>query len=67
MSASLYVVIYVYGLIGGTIGPLPYDEQECFKRVAKLEQTAIEKSQDRTIDHIKFRCEFHTSRPKNQY
>jgi hypothetical protein len=54
--AKLYIVIRVAGLIGGTVGPLPYDQAECERRIAEFNAKAE--------GHAAFTCEFHTERPK---
>lgn len=32
---SLWIVIYIAGAVAETIGPLPYDMDECLKRTAE--------------------------------
>ena len=62
----LYIVIYLAGLVGGTVGPLPYDEAECERRVsaqmASLDRGVTTPS-GYTADDVDLRCEWHTERP----
>ena len=62
---KLFMVIYVSGLIGGTIGPLPYDETECERRAVRLMNLCdpTKTAHGRTCADIRFKCERHNSRP----
>lgn len=63
---KLYLVIYMAGLIGGTVGPLPYGIEECHSRaseiLAQLDQSVIT-PQGFTAKDVRLECEFHDTRP----
>jgi len=50
---SLFVVIYISGVIGGYAGPLPYDYQECRARAQELQDAADKKPEL----EVRFTCE----------
>lgn len=56
---KLWFVIYNMGLIGGTVGPLPYDMKECIERAIPYQQAAKENGISLT-----FKCEYHEKRPE---
>jgi hypothetical protein len=56
---TLWLVIYQTGLIGGTVGPLPYEIEQCKERAAEMQAKADFKSIP-----LRFSCEFHFERPK---
>lgn len=58
---SLWIVIYIYAAIGGTVGPLPYDRAECARRIAELQHDA---DKDDAGKGVRFACEFHKARPE---
>lgn len=65
---KLYMIIYVAGLIGGTVGPLPYGMDECERRVGGMKDGAdrsVISPEGYTADDIHFVCEWHTVRPGN--
>lgn len=66
---KLYIVIYMAGLIGGTVGPLPYDEAECRRRIdaltAQIDPT-ITTPEGFSSKNVRFACEWHAVRPNNQ-
>lgn len=35
-TSKLYLIIVHFGLVGGTVGPLPYDMAECRSRAAEM-------------------------------
>lgn len=65
---KLYIVVYIAGLIGGTVGPLPYGPDECARRVAE-QHAALNRDlttpQGFTWRDIRFECEWHAVRPDN--
>ncbi len=65
---KLFIVIYIAGLIGGTIGPLPYDFKECKRRaaekMAEFDQKVITPEGYRASD-VKLICEWHVNRPSH--
>lgn len=68
MVLELYMVIYMAGHVAGTIGPLPYDMEECKHRAEELwaKGHADRVTPDGfTMKDVKFVCEKHTIRPKN--
>jgi hypothetical protein len=74
---KLYIVIYVIGKIGGTVGPLPYDITECEHRVVELLKDIkptrpLDESEQLGVDEIKpsdlrVVCEYHDIRPQNEF
>lgn len=58
---KLFMVIYVGGLVGGTIGPLPYDMDECERRMAEISEGKDDALRKYSVT---FACEFHNERPK---
>jgi hypothetical protein len=66
---KLFVVIYIAGQIGGTVGPVPYDMDECRVRAAEMYGTidpATRTPQGITKQDVRFECELHAQRPANQ-
>jgi hypothetical protein len=66
---KLYIVIYLAGLIGGTIGPLPYDMEECQRRVAaEMAQVdpTITTPNGFSAKDVRLACEWHEVRPGTQ-
>jgi hypothetical protein len=62
---KLYIVIYIAGLIGGVVGPLPYDEDECKTRI-KAEWTKLNDvmtPQGFSKHDIRYACEWAENRP----
>lgn len=65
---KLFMVLYIAGPIGGTIGPLPYGMVECQQRAADL---LAEGNSDAVTLHgftqryVDFACEWHEDRPPN--
>lgn len=63
---KLYMVIYFAGVIGGTVGPLPYGIEECQDRAAEIMAGAnqdVVTPDGYTARDVKFECEFHEQRP----
>lgn len=59
----LFFIIYSgTGLIGGVIGPLPYDLEECHRRVAEYQTKADAKPE--ISKGMRFACEYHAERPQ---
>lgn len=66
--AKLYIVIYLAGHIGGTVGPLPYGFEECDRRAAEQMATAdpsVVTPQGYRASDVKLVCEWHETRPGN--
>jgi hypothetical protein len=67
---KLFMVIYIVGKIGGTVGPLPYGIDECEIRAADmlagLDKTVVTPEGHRASD-VEFKCEWHAQRPGNDY
>jgi hypothetical protein len=64
---SIYLVVYIAGLVGGSIGPLPYDMAECQRRAEtyNAEQGTDHVSpQGWSRDDVLFVCERHSKRPE---
>jgi len=65
---NLYIVIYIAGLIGGTVGPLPYGLKECQQRavetLAEVDPNVVTPQGYRGSD-VKMVCEWHDVRPGN--
>jgi hypothetical protein len=59
---KLWVVIFYLstGNIGGSIGPLPYDFEECEKRIEVFNEGFTKENKP-----IRFVCEYHEDRPHN--
>lgn len=67
--SKLYIVIYIAGQIGGTVGPLPYGIDECRLRAAAQYATMDPKvvtPEGITARDVMFACEFHIIRPQNE-
>lgn len=77
-SAKLYLIIVHFGLVGGTVGPLPYDMAECRSRAAEMAgkvaaawanpETAAKLRADdprSTPDTMHFECRELSARPEN--
>lgn len=65
---KLYIVIYIAGLIGGTVGPLPYGIAECESRATELNalpRPNVVTPQGYTAADVLFACEWHATRPEN--
>ena len=66
---NLYIVIYIAGLVGGTVEALPYDMEECQHRataeMAKIDPT-ITTPDGFSARDVRFVCEWHDVRPENQ-
>lgn len=76
---KVWFVIVHQGLVGGTVGPVPYDMNECKVRVeehmAALELSVITKTTHdgrpmsdkdvKALSHISFTCTEAMDRPKN--
>ena len=65
---KLWIVIYVVGKIGATVGPIPYDESECWVRAAQSWSELDDKvvtEQGYTKDDVQFKCEWHAERPEH--
>lgn len=63
---NLFLVIYIAGLVGGTVGPLPYGVEECRGRAADLWselKPGVLTPEGFTRDDVAFKCEFHDQRP----
>lgn len=72
---KIFMVIYISGHVGGSVGPLPYDMKECLAR--RLQPVSnIEQAQKWTFIHhgirrsdgdgneVKMVCEERADRPK---
>ena len=62
----LYIVIYISGFVGGTIGPLPYSQasdgmRQCEQRLASI----LAQATAPIPPHIEFVCARHAVRPAN--
>ncbi len=78
---KVFLVIYMLGKIGGTVGPLPYGMNECMAEALKLNQQAqnvietgigadgrkLTEDEMRKIKSMDFKCEYHAIRPENNY
>lgn len=63
---KLYIVIYLAGLVGGTVGPLPYGFDECQRRAAEKQAEAdpsVVTPQGYRASDVKLVCEWHSTRP----
>lgn len=63
----LYMMIYLAGQLVGTVGPLPYDMDECLYRADKKWHEGkpdVVTPDGLTMRDIKLTCEYHESRPK---
>lgn len=58
----LWIMVYVAGTLGGTIGPLPYGMDECQHRAA--EETTAMRRHVFPASHVTFVCEWHARRPE---
>lgn len=66
---NLFFVIYVAGVLGGTVGPLPYGMEECQRRAAEMWsgfKPGVLTPEGLTRDDVVFKCEFHDQRPSNE-
>lgn len=67
MIAKLYILIYIAGHVGATVGPLPYGEEECSRRIAEeyaqIDSTIVTADGFSKKD-IRYACEWHAERPK---
>lgn len=68
---KLYFIIIHFGVIGGTVGPLPYSKAECDMRAAEI-QAEINSFIGKVVNghlmkpgDVRVFCEFHASRPIN--
>jgi hypothetical protein len=67
MIQHLWIVVMLYGHIGATFGPLPYDMDECLHRIAdKKAEIAADPVKVKKADEANFImvCEYHEERPK---
>ena len=65
---KLWMVIYIAGHIGGTVGPRPYGLSECKERAVAEEKSMnpnVTTPQGYSAADVKFVCEFHEARPEN--
>ena len=63
---KLFIVIYLAGRIGGTVGPHPYDYEECVDRAAWQQTQCVENpASPYGCAEISFTCEWHMDRPAN--
>ncbi len=65
---NLFIVIYIAGQIGGTVGPLPYGMEECQLRAATQWSKGdpnIVTPQGYTMQDIRLTCGWHEVRPGN--
>jgi hypothetical protein len=63
---NLWIVIRLKGDIGGTVGPLPYDIDECQRRASELTENAdqhVVTPQGYSVKDVSITCEFHEQRP----
>ncbi len=62
---SVFFVIYVHGMIGAVIGPLPYPIEECMVRRAEMiaGYERLFQLDDPTIPRMMFTCEEHKTAP----
>jgi len=60
-EAALYLILIANGAIGGTWGPLPYDEAECWRRATAFVAEAIQHEETSTWRMV---CEYHDVRPE---
>jgi hypothetical protein len=63
---QLYLIIYIAGLIGGVVGPLPFAMEECERRAAqaRADPSAITPGGFSASD-VRLACEWHTTRPES--
>lgn len=63
---KLFIVIYIAGHMGGSIGPVPYGMEECKDRaeafLSKGDPNAVT-PEGYTIKDVQFVCEWHDQRP----
>lgn len=78
---KLFLVIYMAGKIGGTVGPLPSTMDACMSHALEYQRQAsiavstgkdvngkpIPADQLERIKTLEFRCEYSAKRPKNEY
>ena len=69
---QLFMVIYITGLIGGTVGPLPYGFDECEARAAAAtreaaQQVSVVTPSGVTGRDVRLACEYHSVRPANTF
>lgn len=78
---KLFMVIYMAGKIGGTVGPLGVGMEECMLQTVYLNQQAqtalqtglsikgdvLTDDEKKRIASISFTCEYHMERPVNNY
>ena len=66
---NLWLVIYMTGKVGGSVGPLPYDFTECQSRVVDMYRQLrpdVVTPDGRTAADVRFACEYHDARPINE-
>ena len=66
---KLWMVIYITGQVAGSIGPLPYGEDECLRRSADRANqcTNSPKALPLTCEDIAFKCENSDTRPQTTF
>lgn len=64
---KLFIVVYLATNLAATIGPVPYDMEECQARVEE-EMSIINADQKKKdvadAEKLVMRCEYHEERPK---
>jgi len=61
---KLYIVVYLAAEIAMTIGPVPYDETECRRRVEeKMVEVRQSEGYRKDPDAVWIKCEWHHTRP----
>jgi hypothetical protein len=66
---KLFVIIYIAGQIGATVGPVPYGMDECRVRAAEMYDTIDPnvRTPEGVMKHdVRFECEMHAERPALQ-
>jgi hypothetical protein len=62
---KLFMVLYILGTVQGSVGPLPYDEPECQRRVAEIRlECRNNPAVPYTCADVAMKCERHPSHPE---
>jgi hypothetical protein len=67
---SLFMVIYIAGQVGATVGPLPYGIEECERQAAEKVAEGNEHAatpEGYTLRDIRIACEFHAEPPQPHF
>lgn len=55
---KLFMIILLHGKIGGVVGPLPYDLEECERRAAEFQE------EQNPVSPLIFKCVESKTRPE---